>query len=1192
MRNFIPIHVIPKGIQIVTKSCLIAILLMFVGVKVNAQNLVNFNNASDWANNFNSTGTGFTTSSTVGLGNSGGLNVSTSVNALSVFNTPYSVGPVGTVYTVSSYFYYQYNNGYGSIGFTKNSNPTLGSFSNPTIGIGMTFHGGGGFWMVDNTIFSSVSWGGGDIALGNWYKMILTITSTAANTYNLNFKVYNSDANGNVGSLRANQTITGLANLNFGSASNTYSYFSANNTRVSKIDDFSSQVQAPVICNAPTIPTLTSTVNPICTGGTTTLSVASGNLNSATNWNWYSGSCGGSSIGSGTSISVSPTSTTTYYVRGEGNCVTPGSCGSITVTVNPNPTASATNNNVSCSGETLSLGSNGGTSYSWAGPNGFTSNDQNPSLSNVTTAASGTYTVTVTSNSGCTSTATTSVTINALPTATASSDSPVDAGGTLNLTSSGGTSYSWSGPNGFASSLQSPSLTNVTTAASGNYTVTVMLNGCSANASTSVTINELVSIPDANLLQALINNGVSAGENGISVTEAQSFTGSLNLENANISDLSGIEEFINITSLNCSGNNLTTLDVSQNTSLTSLDCSGNNLTTIDISQNTALTNFDCSENNLTTLDVSLNTSLTSLDCSGNSLTTLDVSKNTSLTSLKCSNNLLSNLDVSKNINLISLDCSENKLSNMDLSKNSNLSNLKILKNIILSLDLSMNTKLTDVDCSNNKISILDVSNNTELTKLDCSNNELTNLTVSNGNNINLTNFAAKTNLLKCIQVDDVSYSTANWKNSVDDGVYFSKDCSCINPSIPTLSASSNVICAGASTVISIAAGQLNSANEWIWYSGSCGGTRVGRGNFIVVSPTTTTNYFARGEEGCVTPDVCAEISITVNQKPMVTASNSSPICEGGTVNLTSTSGTSYSWTGPNGFTSTVQNPTIINASRFRSGTYSVRVTNEKGCSETASTLVTINSRPSASIASLPISNFSVCDLGGSANIILGYGGGASTITLSGSAIGGTPGYSYSWSPAIGLSNASIANPVFTPSTSAASATYSFTLTVTDVNGCTSKALTSVKVANVTATGTGEGKGDKVAVCHKGKLLSVAAPAVSSMLSQGGCLGSCGAKARLTSDNNATTIEGVNIEIVPNPFSYNTIIRFSLPSSDHAKLEIYDLCGRKISTLMENDVDAEKTYSVEFNGEGLSEGIYVYKLITSGTVHTGRILFIK
>ena len=86
----------------------------------------------------------------------------------------------------------------------------------------------------------------------------------------------------------------------------------------------------------PTVPTLTAIPTSIVSGGSATLSI-SGDLNDATAWYIYAGSCGGSSIGStaDASFAVSPPVTTTYYVRGEGGGVTPGSCATVTVTVNP-----------------------------------------------------------------------------------------------------------------------------------------------------------------------------------------------------------------------------------------------------------------------------------------------------------------------------------------------------------------------------------------------------------------------------------------------------------------------------------------------------------------------------------------------------------------------------------------------------------------------------------------------------------------------------------------------------------------------------------------------------------------------------------------------------------------------------------------------------------------------------------------
>lgn len=101
------------------------------------------------------------------------------------------------------------------------------------------------------------------------------------------------------------------------------------------IDTYSGFVT--ITCTSPDLPTLAASNSTICPGSSTTLSVTAGNLNSSTNWAWYEGACAGTAVGSGTSISVSPTaSTTTYYARAEGGCPVPGSCSMITITTQDN----------------------------------------------------------------------------------------------------------------------------------------------------------------------------------------------------------------------------------------------------------------------------------------------------------------------------------------------------------------------------------------------------------------------------------------------------------------------------------------------------------------------------------------------------------------------------------------------------------------------------------------------------------------------------------------------------------------------------------------------------------------------------------------------------------------------------------------------------------------------------------------
>jgi hypothetical protein len=230
------------------------------------------------------------------------------------------------------------------------------------------------------------------------------------------------------------------------------------------------------------LPLVTVNSPTVCSGQTTVLT-ASGALT----YSWTPPT--GLSSTTGSTVTLTPDGTvTTYTVMGTdaNGCF---SYATSTVTILSAPVVSIGSNSPVCSGSTLNLTASGGGTYSWSGPNSFSSTLQNPSIANVTSAAAGVYTVTVTGTNGCTATATVSVSIKPLPSVTIGSNSPVCSGTTLNLTSTGGGTYSWSGPNSFSSTVQNPSIANVTTAATGIYTVTVTgANGCIASSTVSVTI--------------------------------------------------------------------------------------------------------------------------------------------------------------------------------------------------------------------------------------------------------------------------------------------------------------------------------------------------------------------------------------------------------------------------------------------------------------------------------------------------------------------------------------------------------------------------------------------------------------------------------------------------------------------------------------------------------------------------------
>ena len=212
-------------------------------------------------------------------------------------------------------------------------------------------------------------------------------------------------------------------------------------------------------------------------------------------------------------------------------------------------------------------------------------------------------------------------------------------------------------------------------------------------------------------------------DDGYLSTDEREAVTKIDVHAKSIDSLKGIELFLNLETLYCYNNNLTSLDVSKNEKLADLWCSQNNLTSLDVSKNPELKELWCSDNNLTSLDVSKNIALQKLACSGNQLTSLDVSENEKLEILLCSGNQLTSLDVSQNSALEQLSCYDNRLTSLDVSKNTNLTSLNCNQNQLTSLDVSENEKLEILLCSGNRLTSLDVSQ-TAVTTLKASDNQI------------------------------------------------------------------------------------------------------------------------------------------------------------------------------------------------------------------------------------------------------------------------------------------------------------------------------------------------------------------------------------------------------------------------------------------------------------------------------------
>lgn len=229
---------------------------------------------------------------------------------------------------------------------------------------------------------------------------------------------------------------------------------------------------------------------------------------------------------------------------------------------------------------------------------------------------------------------------------------------------------------------------------------------------------QIVSIPDINFKNKLIALGVDTNNDGnIQKTEITMLT-SLNVSNCNISSLVGIDSFLNLSNLNCSQNQLTSLDVDNLMNLTILNCSNNQIASLDVSSSTNLITLNCANNQIANLNVMGLSNLEILDCSGNLYTSLSLNTCTSLTNL-----------IVASPNMLSFSCSGIPLTNnFDILGCTNLQSITFDGSLRGSLDLSFLADLQTINASNNSyLGIIQADGCPNLQTINCPNNHLSNL---------------------------------------------------------------------------------------------------------------------------------------------------------------------------------------------------------------------------------------------------------------------------------------------------------------------------------------------------------------------------------------------------------------------------------------------------------------------------------
>lgn len=648
-------------------------------------------------------------------------------------------------------------------------------------------------------------------------------------------------------------------------------------------------------------------VPPICSGSSVTLTAPNG----ASSYSWFHNGA------SSQSVTVSPATTQNFSVDVYGICGYKQTL-TTTVVVNPIPNPPTLNNNQTvCNGATLNLTAStvSGATYSWTGPNGFVSSQQNPSISNVTAAAAGTYNCTITVN-GCTSpAASTVVTINPIPSAPViSSNTPVCVGQTIALNSNtiSSATYNWSGPSGFSSNLEDPTRTNAIAGYAGTYSMYVTVGGCnSAPATTNVVVNPIPAAPTAGSNSPVCSgNTIALTATNVSGASGYTWSGpnsySSNLQNPTIaSSTTGMSGTYSVTAtVNGCVSNAATVNVTINaTPATPAPatngpvCQGQ---TVNLSQAAV---------------GSATYSWTGPNSFSSSL------QNPSFGNAQAINAGTYSLTVTVNgctsaIGTTALTV--NTAATVDAG-----ANLASCNGAAVNLAGLFGGSASSVTWSNGTGSFSNI--NSATSSYTPSGTEITNGSVTL---ILTTNDPAGA----CPAVSDNVVISISSSPSAAFSYPNPEYCqSSLDPSpVFPIGSSGGTFSSSAGLSISPSTGAID-------VSASTPGTY-----------TVNNNIAANGS--C--PSANASTTFEVVATPATpSANNNGLICDQGTISLSTptTSGATYSWTGPNGFNSTDQNPSISSASSANAGTYSVVVTADGCPSANGTTNVNITPNPSVSI---------------------------------------------------------------------------------------------------------------------------------------------------------------------------------------------------------------------------------------------------
>jgi hypothetical protein len=273
-----------------------------------------------------------------------------------------------------------------------------------------------------------------------------------------------------------------------------------------------------------------------------------------------------------------------------------------------------------------------------------------------------------------------------------------------------------------------------------------------------------------------------------------------------------------------------------------------------------------------------------------------------------------------------------------------------------------------------------------------------------------------------------------------------------------------------------------------------------------------------------------------------------------------------------GIDSVFLDKTVFHCTDLGDNTVTLTVIDYNGnTSSSSATVSVLGSVPSPNVI---VKRTDPTNTGADANtIFLGYG--AQQVILEARDNSTTSQSSFSWSPATGLSNASISKPVFTPTQEGF---YTFVVTLRNEYGC--EATDSINI-NVIDAQCGRGS-DKVVICHNNKELCVPAYAVRYHLAHGDRIGKCDEVEPCSGETEPA------LAISPNPVNRNATISYTVPRGRYT-LILYNL-SEGIETLAQGEVvDCSESFEYEFQAARYRKHIYILVLATDSGIRYERIV---